>query len=136
MVGPVKGLMQDSPPWVADRRTVSCNADREAADYYLRLPRRGQTVSNPYGLPETVVWTVRGSVNYQQCDRDITASVAVRNDGAIVPWIRNGRGDSLTSLIMVCEPGTRPAVAIRRLISEARRYNDAWDSLIRGAGRA
>lgn len=106
----------------------------ESERYYARLPRRGDTWT-PSSQAETVVWTaLRSNGNRHLCDRDMIASVYVRTDGCVVPTLRNGLGEP-TGHIAICDPGTPPAAAVRRLVQFARRNHAAQLSLARAAAQ-
>lgn len=104
---------------------------RDSEQYYRGLPRRGQLWKpSSYEAEEMVVWTVRRSNgNHHAYTKDITASVKTRHDGCVVPSLRNGIGNSITELILVCSPGTKPAAAVRQLIAEHRSQKRALAAL-------
>lgn len=105
--------------------------NRERSEYYADLPKRGEAwTPDEWASEETVVWTVRHSNgNHHAYHRDLTAGYYIRDDGAVIPTIRNGLGDSVTETIMVCVAGTNPTQAIRQLISTERRLQGALASL-------
>ena len=116
----------------ASRLQINDNLEKERDRYYERLPRFGEHWRpHAHAGEELVVWTVRRSFgNHQAYFRDLTATVAVREDGVVVPAIRDGLGNSIAEMMLACPAGTPHAMAVRQLIVAERRLRQALTALL------